>query len=54
MKKQFNFRIDEDLLIKIQYISDEEERTVSQEITYILRKYILKYEKENGEIVTKS
>lgn len=52
MKKQFNFRIEEDLLIKIQKIAEEEERTVTQEITMLIRKYILKYELENGEIDT--
>lgn len=53
MKKQFNFRIDEDLLKKLQIIAEEEERTISQEITLLIRKYILKYELEHGEIVTK-
>ena len=52
MKKQYNFRIDEDLLYKLSIIAKEEDRTITQEITMLIRKYILKYELEHGQIDT--
>lgn len=50
MKKQFNFRIPIDVLEKIQFIAEIEERSTSQEITFILRAYIKEYEQEYGTI----
>lgn len=50
MKKQFNFRIDQDLIDKLNIIARENERNTSQELTLLIRKYILKYELEHGEI----
>lgn len=52
MKKQFNFRIPVDVLEKIQFIAESEERSTSQEITFILRAYIKEYEKNHEEIPT--
>lgn len=52
MKKQYNFRIEEDLLYKLNIIARENERTATQEITLLIRKYILKYELEHGKIDT--
>lgn len=50
MKIQFNFRIEENQLKKLKYIAEENDRTASQEINMLIRKYILKYETENGQI----
>lgn len=52
MKTQFNLRIDVDVLQKIQSISIQEERSTSQQITFILKQYIKEYEKTHGEIPT--
>lgn len=49
-KKQYNFRLDENLMLKFQYISEEEERTLTQELSFIIKSYIKDYEKIHGEI----
>lgn len=51
-KKQYNFRLDENMMLKFQYISEEEERTLTQELSFIIKSYIKDYEKIHGEIPT--
>lgn len=51
-KKQYNFRLDENMMYKFQYISEEEERTLTQELAFIIKSYIKEYEKSHGEIPT--
>lgn len=53
MKKQFNMRIDEEILIKMSNIAEENERTLSQEISYTLKQRIKVWEIEHGEICVK-
>lgn len=50
MKIQYNFRVDENIIEKIKYIAETEERTTSQQITLYLKQKIIEYETENGEI----
>lgn len=50
MKRQFFFRIEEELIKKLEYVAQENERNTTQEITLLIKKHILKYEFENGEI----
>lgn len=52
MKKQYNFRIEEELLKKLEIISKDQERTVSQQIVLLIRNEIRKYEEKNGVIKT--
>lgn len=49
-KKQYNFRFDTNTMYKIEYIANEEERNITQQILYILKKYIREYELEHGTI----
>lgn len=50
MKKQYNFRIEEILLKKMDFIAKHNERNTTQEITLAIKKHIIKYEAQNGEI----
>ena len=49
----FSLRIDEILNEKLIAISKEEGRSKNSEIEYILKQYVKKYERENGEIAVK-
>ena len=46
----FNIRIDEVLNEKLVVIAKEEERSKNKQIEYILKEYVKRYERENGEI----
>lgn len=50
MKKQYNFRIEEIITKKIEYIAKENERNITQEVTLALKLHIKKYELQYGEI----
>lgn len=50
MKKQYNFRIEEILIKKIEYIAKENERNSTQEVTLAIKNHIKRYELENGQI----
>lgn len=49
-KPQFVIRTDENIIKKIKYIAEQNERSATQEIVYIIKKEINNFEKENGEI----
>lgn len=46
----FNVRIPEELNEKIKRISEEENRSKNQQIEYILKEYVRKYETEKSSI----
>ena len=46
----FNVRIPEELNEKIKKISEEENRSKNQQIEYILKEYVKKYETEKSSI----
>lgn len=48
--KAYPLRIDEELHKKLDKICLEEGRNKNKEIEWIIRKYIRKYEEENGKI----
>lgn len=48
---QFVIRTDQLTLDKIKYIASKESRTGTQQIIYLIKKEIEKYESENGEII---
>ncbi len=41
---------EKDVLEKIKFIAKENERSISQEVIYLIKKEIKTYERENGEI----
>lgn len=49
-KPQFVIRTDNETLEKIKYIAKENERSTTQEIIYLVKQEIKKYEAEKGEI----
>lgn len=50
-KPQFVIRTDQETIEKIKYIATENERSATQEIVYLIKSEIKKYEKEKGEII---
>ena len=44
-------RTDQKTIDKFKKIAKENERSISQEMIYLVKKEISKYEKENGEII---
>ena len=49
-KPQFVIRTEKEVLEKIGYIAAENERSTTQEIVFLIKNHIKKYEKEHGEI----
>lgn len=47
---QFNFRAEQEILDKIKYIAEKEDRSASQEIVHLIKKRIERYEEDNGKI----
>lgn len=43
-------RMEQELIDKINKVAEKENRSVNQQITYVVKKYIEQYEKENGHI----
>ncbi len=48
--KATQFRTDEELYDKIKYIAKKQERSWNAQATWILRQFVLDYEKVNGKI----
>lgn len=49
-KPRFTVRTEQEVLDKIGYIAEQNERTTTQEIVFLIKQRIAKYERENGEI----
>ena len=47
---QFSIRTEQEIIDKIAYIAEKNERSTNKEITYLLKNRIQTYEAENGEI----
>lgn len=47
---QFNFRTEQEILDKIKYIAEKEDRSASQEIVHLIKKRIERYEEDHGII----
>ena len=47
---RYTLRIDSDLLAKVAYIANENDRSTNKEIERALRKLVAAYEAENGTI----
>ena len=54
LEPQYAFRCDEITIKKLEHIAKENTRTRNQEMKHIIKEYISKYEKENGEIIIES
>jgi len=50
LQKQYPFRTDEELIHKMDYISELNDRTRNKEIEHALKDYILRYEEQYGKI----
>lgn len=50
---RFTIRTEENTLRKIKYIAQQYERNPTQEIVYLIKKEIKRYEQEHGEIMIK-
>ncbi|MEH7028681.1 hypothetical protein CN676_07080 [Bacillus wiedmannii] len=50
-KKAFTLRLQEDNFKKIQFISENEHRSIANKIEVLIIDEIKKYEQENGEII---
>lgn len=48
--KAYNLRLKEELMDKVREIAKKEYRPLSHQLEMIIKEYIEKYEKENGEI----
>lgn len=51
-KPQFVIRTEKEILEKISHIANENERSTTQEIVYLIKNRIKEYEAEHGEIKT--
>lgn len=47
---QFVIRAEREILDKIAYIADKNDRSMNQEVVNTLKKHIRRYEEDNGEI----
>lgn len=53
LQKQFSFRTDDDLILKINYIAEHNTRTRNKEIEHVLKNHVSEFEKEHGELIIK-
>lgn len=53
-KPQFVIRTEQEILDKIAYIANQNERSSTQEIVHLIKKHIKAYEAEHGEIKTET
>lgn len=49
-EKHLGIRINEDLHSKIQFIAQYEDRSISKQILYLIRKCVVEFEEHHGEI----
>lgn len=49
-KPQIKAYTDEITITKLKYIAENQSRSLSKEIDFIVKEYIKSYEKENGEV----
>lgn len=49
---KFTLRINEELLKKFRYISEYNARSANSELTILIRKHIVEFEKKHGKIKT--
>ena len=49
-KRQFTLRVQPDVFTKMKYIADEENRSISMAIEFLMKQKIKEYESENGVI----
>jgi hypothetical protein len=52
-EKHLGIRINEELHYKLHYVAQYDGRSINGEILYLLRQYIIEYEKNHGEICMK-
>lgn len=52
--KNFSVRIDEELLKKLHYVADSEDRSANCEINRLIRERVRDFESQNGRIEVKT
>ena len=50
VERHFGLRIEDELLRKFRYVSENDGRSANAQILYMIRKCVQEYEKEHGEI----
>ena len=50
-KRVYTLRLQDDVFDKIEYLAEEEHRSMTNFIEYVLLQYLNKYQEENGEIL---
>ena len=50
-KRVFTLRLQDDVFDKIEYLAEEEHRSMTNFIEYVLLQYLNKYQEENGGIL---
>ena len=50
-KRVFTLRLQDDVFDKIEYLAEEEHRSMTNFIEYVLLQYLKKNQEENGEII---
>lgn len=50
-KRVFTLRLQDDVFDKIEYLAEEEHRSMTNFIEYVLLQHLNKYQEENGEIL---
>ena len=50
-KRVFTLRLQDDVFDKIEYLAEEEHRSMTNFIEYVLLQYLNKYQEENGDIL---
>lgn len=48
--KAYPLRIDENLMNKVRKIAEKEDRKISDQLTRIIKEYVIKYELQNGSL----
>ena len=52
--KAYTLRLDNDIMEKVRYIAEKEDRPLSKQLERIIKQYVDNYEDNNGTIINKS
>lgn len=49
--KAYNLRLDPEIMDKVRFIAEKEDRPLSKQFERIIKEYLDRYEKENGNVI---
>lgn len=49
--KAYNLRLDKEIMDKVRFIAEKEDRPLSKQFERIVKDYLDRYEKENGSVI---